>query len=255
MTGGSITWHPRQLPEIWLGGKIDRDTHDEDRDAHDERGREEESDSGVARENRAGPGRKQSGIAGREFSPTPFAFECAAGTTTRRAWWSSKRISVRSTLVGAPAGARATRRQVVAAGAAAGLGLAIAGPQPVASRSRSGARAWQAQGGPTGWAGAERYQYADDSAPGRAVAAAKALPKSAEAGHARRRHLPRLDRQLLDAVPEGGDAAGAALAAVDGDQDQVRPRRRRPGVRQEHPHGRDPRRLDAHRPARDGRHR
>lgn len=80
---------------------------------------------------------------------------------------------------GAPAGARATRRQVVAAGAAAGLGLAIAGPAAggVAKSARR-TRVAGGMGGPTGWEGSERYQYPNDSAPGRAVAAAKALPGS-----------------------------------------------------------------------------
>ena len=77
---------------------------------------------------------------------------------------------------GAPAGPRTTRRQAVAAGAAAGLGLAIAGPAAGGvTKSARRTRVGKAMGGPTGWAGSERYQYPEDSGPGRAVAAAKAL--------------------------------------------------------------------------------
>jgi len=78
---------------------------------------------------------------------------------------------------GTPAGRRATRRQVVAAGAAAGLGLAVASPAAggVAKSTRR-TRVGRAVGGPSGWAGSQRYQYPADSAPGRAIARAKALP-------------------------------------------------------------------------------
>ena len=80
---------------------------------------------------------------------------------------------------GTPAGPRATRRQVVAAGAAAGLGLAIAGTAAGGvEKSARRARLARTMGGPSGWAGSERYQYPADSAPGRAIAAAKALPRS-----------------------------------------------------------------------------
>ena len=80
---------------------------------------------------------------------------------------------------GTPAGPRTTRRQAVAAGAAAGLGLAVAGSAAggVAKSTRR-ARVGKAMGGPSGWPGSQRYQYPDNSAPGRAVAAAKALPAS-----------------------------------------------------------------------------
>lgn len=77
------------------------------------------------------------------------------------------------------AGPRATRRQVVAAGAAAGIGLAIAGPAAGgAAKSAKRTRVAGASGGPTGWAGSARYRYPDNSGAGRAVAAAKALPAS-----------------------------------------------------------------------------
>ncbi len=80
---------------------------------------------------------------------------------------------------GSPVDSPATRRQVVATGAVAALGLAVAGSAAggVAKstrRTRVGAK----MGGPSGWPGAQRYQYPANSAPGRAVAAAKALPKS-----------------------------------------------------------------------------
>jgi len=77
---------------------------------------------------------------------------------------------------GTPGGPRATRRQVVAAGAAAGLGLAIAGPAAAGTaKTAKRTRVARSMGGPSGWPGAERYQYPPNSAPGRAVAAAKAL--------------------------------------------------------------------------------
>lgn len=82
----------------------------------------------------------------------------------------------------APAGAAgsgSTRRQVVAAGAAAGLGLAVVGSAAggVAKSARRG-RVGGSMGGPSGWPGSQRYQYPANSAPGRAIAAVKALPKA-----------------------------------------------------------------------------
>ena len=80
---------------------------------------------------------------------------------------------------GTSGGPRTTRRQVVAAGAAAGLGLAIAGPAAAGTaKSARRTRVARPQGGPSGWPGAQRYQYPADSAAGRAEAAAKALPAS-----------------------------------------------------------------------------
>ena len=157
---------------------------------------------------------------------------------------------------GTPAGPRTTRRQAVAAGAAAGLGLAVAGSAAggVAKSTRR-ARVGKAMGGPSGWPGSQRYQYPRQlgSGPrGRRGEGAAGVP---EAGPARRRPVPGLDRQLHDAVPQGRDAAGAALGGAHRHQDQVRAGRRRSGVCQEHPHGCDAGRLDEHRPARHGGHR
>lgn len=77
------------------------------------------------------------------------------------------------------AGPSSTRRQVVAAGAAAGLGLAVAGSAAggVAKTARR-TRIGRSADGPSGWPGAQRYQYPPNSAPGRAIAAINALPKA-----------------------------------------------------------------------------
>ena len=85
-----------------------------------------------------------------------------------------------------PIDRKITRRQVVVGAAAAGVGLALTGGAGAATRQvrrGAGSRALAPGmiGGPSGFAGAERYQYPANSEEGRAILALKAMKKAGKA--------------------------------------------------------------------------
>ena len=203
------------------------------------------SDSRVAARAPGASGRSRARIAGREFSPVPRRRRAPGRSNDKEGVVEAAvAISLRSTPSGtsgrppadAPAGRRSGRSGWPRA---RGRGLGGRRRREVdAAHSRR-----RDDGRPVGLARRAAVPVPGQLGTWPCGRCGEGSAGVAEAGSARRRPLPGVDRQLHDAVPGGCDAPGAALGAAHRHQDQVRPGGRRPGVRHEHPHGRDAGRL------------